>query len=179
MNVRSLFLLLGLAGCNWGTPAATSAIVEIRPADGELQDQLVARYDDAQKRHLHPFVQVYADWCAPCRAVRHEMDDPRMVAAFEGVYLVRVQYDPWKDALLKLLAGKTPGVPVFYEIEQDGKLGRFVDGGAWGADKAENIAPVLAAYFKGDPVPGAPASVPTPVVTQGAVEVQKIEAPAH
>jgi len=68
---------------------------------------------------------------------------------------------------------------VFYEIEQDGKLGRFVDGGAWGADKAENIAPVLAAYFKGDPVPGAPASVPTPVVTQGAVEVQKIEAPAH
>ena len=136
MNLRSLFMLVGFAGCGWGTAAPSSAVVEIRPADGELQDQLVARYDDAKRRHLHPFVQVYADWCAPCRALRREMDDPRMVAAFDGVYLVRVQYDPWKDPLVKLLGGKTAGVPVFYEVEQDGKLGRSVD-------KSRHMAPLI------------------------------------
>jgi thiol-disulfide isomerase/thioredoxin len=147
--VRRLVLasLLGLLAC--GSPAPSAATVEIRPSDGGLQEQLAARHAEAGRRGLSPFVQVYADWCGPCRALRSAVDDPRMQEAYKGTYVVRVELDAWKEPLRALVGSDGPGVPVFYAIEADGRLGRSVSGRAWGEDTVENFAPVLAAFFQG------------------------------
>lgn len=139
--------VLGLLAC--GSPAPSAATVEIRPSDGGLQEQLAARHAEAGQRGLSPFVQVYADWCGPCRALRGAVDDPRMQEAYKGTYVVRVELDAWKEPLRALVGSDGPGVPVFYAIEADGKLGRSVSGRAWGEDTVENFAPVLAAFFQG------------------------------
>lgn len=137
-------------------PAPTSALVEIRPADGPLQAQLASRRTEADQRGLRAFVQVYADWCGPCRALRGGMDDPRMKDAFEGTYVVRVELDAWKAQLDALVGSEGPGVPVLYAIEPDGRLGRSVSGRAWGEDTVDNMAPALKAYLRGEePTSGA------------------------
>jgi hypothetical protein len=157
---RGLFLLGVLsgsvaAGCGGGSSSAggAGAITEVRPSDGALQATLADAHRKAQARGLVAYAQVYADWCAPCRALRAVIDDPAMVEARQGVYLVRVEYDAWKDPV-RALAGGDVSVPYLFEILPDGSAGRWIDGRAWGDDTAANIAPVLRGLFhegKGNP----------------------------
>ncbi len=92
-------------------------------------------------------MQVYADWCAPCRAVRESSAHPAVAKALKDVWLVRLQADAWRDAL----AGsgyEGADIPRFHEVGPDGRAtGRKVTGEAWGADTPENIGPALDAYF--------------------------------
>lgn len=139
---------LWLMGCGSSAPRAT--VVEIRPADGGLQEQLATHRAEADRRGLSAFAQVYADWCSPCRALRAAADDPRMVEAYSGTYVVRVEIDAWKEPLRALVGSDGPGVPVIYAIEPDGRPGRSVSGRAWNEDTVENMAPVLKAFFRGE-----------------------------
>lgn len=136
------------AGCGGPGPRADApgAITEVRPSDGSLQSTLADAHRKAASRGLAAYAQVYADWCAPCRAFRAVLDDPQMVASRRGVYLVRVEYDAWKDPV-RALAGGDVSVPYLFEILPDGAAGRWIDGRAWGEDTAANIAPVLQGFF--------------------------------
>jgi hypothetical protein len=71
-----------------------------------------------------------------------------VIKAFDGVYLIKVDVDEW---------GWGPTgfsfdvIPIFFKINSQGKAtGEVIDGGAWGPDTPENIAPVMDKFFHGE-----------------------------
>lgn len=162
-------LLVGLLlGC---TPRAAPEpevpavrVVELLPAEGQLQTLLLMEQTTARAEGRAAFVQLYADWCAPCVSLRNAMSDARMQEAFRGVHLVRLSFDAWQVPLRRMLPSPeaAPSVPAFFEVGPNGELGRSIDGTAWGEDVPENMAPVLRAYFDGVTAPAAPSADPEP-----------------
>jgi hypothetical protein len=75
-------------------------------------------------------------------------NDPQMAAAFDGVYLIRLDTDVWGWGAAE--AGfEFEGIPVFFRLGYDGKpTGDKIDGGAWGPDTYENIANTMGPWFR-------------------------------
>lgn len=162
-------LLLALPACLCGglgappptttprpTPAGTPApheftIVRIEPSGGDLNDQLKQQAAKAAGEKRTPYVEFDATWCPPCQAIKASLaqNDPLMVDAFAGAYIVQVDIDTWKDPMAK--AGyDVPGIPAYWELDPSGKpTGRKIDGDAWGDNIPENMAPPLKAFFTG------------------------------
>jgi thiol:disulfide interchange protein len=125
-------------------------IVRFETAEGQLESILKAEAQKAQQLGRAPFVEFYADWCGPCIELRDSLNDPRMVDAFSGTYIIQLNLDAWQDKLsgtgFNVLA-----IPVFFEIDSEGKpTGRTITGGAWGDNIPENMAPPLKSFFQGD-----------------------------
>jgi thiol:disulfide interchange protein len=107
------------------------------------------------------YVQVYADWCAPCLALREASSDPLMLEAFAGTHVVQLNLEDWEAQILRLLDGPTRvSVPAFYEVASDGSLGRDINGHAWGENVPSNMAPPLRAFFRDETVEPATGSSP-------------------
>ena len=70
-----------------------------------------------------------------------------MMAAFDGVYLIRLDVDEWGWEQV------APGfyvdsIPVFFRLDENGSpTGNKIDGGAWGTDSYDNIASVMGPWF--------------------------------
>ena len=69
-----------------------------------------------------------------------------MVDAFQGTYIIQADVDSW---------GFPPrgwdftGIPVFFALDASGNpTGETIDGGAWGENIPENMAPPLKAFFE-------------------------------
>lgn len=124
-------------------------LVMLHPSQGELSPLLKTHAGLAANLQRKPFVEFSAEWCPPCKALEASLPDPRMVEAFCGTYIVRLDLDEWKGQLGR--AGfRVPGVPAFFELEADGSpSGRMITGGAWGEDIPENMAPPLKEFFQG------------------------------
>jgi thiol:disulfide interchange protein len=129
------------------SPSEKFAVVTLKPADGQLADLLKAEAQKAGEMGFTPFVEFHADWCAPCKALSKSLGDPRMVDAFAGTYVIRLNVDEWLDQPAD--AGFTvKGIPAFFAIDEAGKpTGRFITGAAWGEDIPENMAPPLKEFF--------------------------------
>ena len=148
------------SGCGWWTvtsppprdagqgPPVVS--VELRPEEGQLTEMLVAQHAAAVAQGRAAFVQVYAEWCGPCVALRGSMQDPQMQDAFVGVHLVRLELEPWRGELLRLGDVPQVSVPSFFEVLPDGTLGRSITGHAWGDNVPRYMAPPLADFFRGE-----------------------------
>jgi hypothetical protein len=123
--------------------------VRLEPAQGELGKLLAEQAAIAHEKGLSPFVEFDATWCINCKELDASLSDPRMIQAFAGVYIIRVDIDAWKSSLVK--AGfLVPGVPAFYEIDAQGKsTGRMITGGAWDDNIPENMAGPLGDFFAG------------------------------
>ena len=71
-----------------------------------------------------------------------------MVAAFDGVYLIRLNADKWG------WGGNGfdfDGIPVFFKLDSQGQPnGEVIDGSAWGDNIPENMAPPLDEFFHGN-----------------------------
>ncbi len=132
------------------SPSDQFVIVTLQTADGKLADLLLAEAQKAKLKELTPFVEFYADWCGPCKALSKSLGDPRMIEAFTGTYIIRLNVDDWQEAALK--AGfEVKGIPAFFAIDEAGKpTGRTITGAAWGEDIPENMAPPLKAFFTGN-----------------------------
>src|SRR5262245_40197055 len=97
-----VLLSLALVSCRGsdGAPgaAATSVaagapgfvVTEVKPAAGQLPAVLRAEVAKAKAQGLAPHVELTAGWCAPCRAIKTSLEDPRMKAAFKGTYIVQL-----------------------------------------------------------------------------------------
>ncbi len=141
-------LALGLAvGCGGAGASPPVFVVQHETVAPDLGAVLRAERETAAASGRCTVAQVYADWCGPCRELRASMDDPRMQDAFRGVHLVRLELGAW-DSQLRAQHEEI-NLPTLYLVEPDGTLGRSIDGSAWGANTAENMAPPLAAYFDG------------------------------
>jgi len=172
-------LCLAEAGCNGSSPAATieSAPTEmVKPAvtasadyqwveespapdefsvivigsgNAKLKDILQVEAQKSLALGRHPYVEFYADWCPPCNAIKKNLGDPLMVEAFAGTYIIKLDTDVWGDKLSGL-GLYVPGIPAFYELDENGKpTGRMITGAAWGEDIPANIAPPMKAFFEG------------------------------
>jgi len=121
--------------------------------DLSLQDMLftVLRAQGAKAVALGrtPFIEMTAPWCPHCNAVLKEMGDARMLEAFAGTYLIRLNTDDWGEALCKVLDRNFRGIPAFFPIDSTGRQrGPSVSGSDWGADTPEDVAPVLQQFFR-------------------------------
>jgi hypothetical protein len=70
-----------------------------------------------------------------------------MVAAFDGVYLIKLDADAWGWGIPE--AGFDFSViPIFFRLDANGfPTGDSIDGSAWGADIYENIANTMGPWF--------------------------------
>ena len=101
----------------------------------------------------HPYVEFYADWCPPCKAIQANLGDQRMIDAFTGTYIIKLDLDYWKPKLAST-GFDVSGIPAFYEIDVHGNpTGRMITGAAWGEDTPENIAPPMKRFFSGNQSP--------------------------
>jgi hypothetical protein len=136
------------AGGATGAPSATAASVALDPSQGPLVAQLKAEIAKARSMSLKPYVEFRADWCDPCVALEKSMGDPRMVDAFAGTYVIHLDADAWGAKDLAGTGFHVNAIPVFFEIDDAGKpTGRSIDGGAWGENVPENMAPPLKKFF--------------------------------
>jgi hypothetical protein len=113
-----------------------------------LADGVKAEVAKAQAKKLTPIVYVGATWCDPCLALKKHRDDPKMVDAFEGTFVIEIDADDWNAASFGALGYKTSVIPIFIAVDAEGKAtGRTIDGGAWGDNIPQNMAPPLKQFF--------------------------------
>lgn len=160
MLVPSILMLLACgsepqnpAGAPSPSPAEASGPfrwVELQPKDGALSAQLTQHCAAASQAGLSPFVELTAIWCAPCQALRKSIQDPLMVDAFTGAYVMAVDVDFFGKELqeAELVAY---GVPAIFALGPDCRpTGAMITGGAWQEDTPESMAPPLKAFFRGE-----------------------------
>jgi hypothetical protein len=133
------------------SPAPESfSVIRIEPGPAKVKDILKAEVQKAATLGQQPYVEFYADWCPPCNAIKKNLGDPRMVEAFAGTYIIKLNTDDWGEKL----SGTglyVPAIPAFYELDPNGKpTGRMITGAAWGEDVPANIAPPMKAFFHGN-----------------------------
>ncbi|MFO0762361.1 MAG: thioredoxin family protein [Byssovorax sp.] len=129
-------------------PVRPFTLVELAPTQGDLTPLVAEQVERAQALGRRPFVEFYADWCGPCQTLHRSMDDPRMIDAFRGTWIVRLNVDDWKDKLPG--TGFVPReIPVYYAVNAEGRpTGRSLLGTAWARAAPEGMAPRLKAFFQ-------------------------------
>jgi thiol:disulfide interchange protein len=130
------------------SPAPESfSLVDLHPAEGDLPALLAAHAGQAATLERNPFVEFSATWCSSCAQLAHSLDDERMIEAFEGTYIIRLDLDEWKSRLSQT-DFVVLGVPTFFEVDEEGRpTGRTITGAAWAENIPENMAPVLGEFF--------------------------------
>jgi thiol-disulfide isomerase/thioredoxin len=144
-----LLTAIPLAAALLAAPVDTPfTIVELTPAQGALAPLLAAAVREAEAKHETPVVEFGATWCGPCKRLAASLGDARMIDAFRGVYLIRLDLDAWRGKLTGTKIPEVGAIPAFYALRHDGTTtGETINGGAWGDDIPENMAPPLKAYF--------------------------------
>jgi hypothetical protein len=130
--------------------AADFTRVRLHKGDGDLSALIKEQAGKAAAIHQQPYVELDATWCPPCIAIKESLEkgDPLMIDAFAGTYIIQVDVDDWQNDLDS--AGYSPNaIPIYYEVDSQGKqTGRTIDGGAWGDNIPENMAPPLKEFFR-------------------------------
>jgi thiol:disulfide interchange protein len=124
------------------------SVVEPAPPQGDLNALLTAHAERAAELDRRPFVEFTAEWCPSCVLLEQSLEDERMIEAFRGTYIIRLDIDEWKSRLSRT-DFMVVGVPAFFEVDDNGQsTGRTLTGAAWGPDVPENMAPVLQEFFQ-------------------------------
>jgi thiol:disulfide interchange protein len=170
MNKKIIILLVGISllACNFlfpqtqrSTPESTDfedpvptgfTIVRLHPG-GDLQTLLTNEAEKAVALGQIPVVEFDATWCPPCQAIDKAIkaNDELMLNAYAGTYIIRLDVDEWGWNNGEVQDFRFAGIPVYFKLDSDGKqTGEVIDGGAWGEDIPQNIAPVMDQFFHGN-----------------------------
>jgi hypothetical protein len=112
-------------------------------------DALAAFAKDAGAANLKPYAYLHAEWCGPCKAIeKTHAADPQMADAFKGTAIALIDIDKVDPKELSAAGMEASAIPVFFKLDAGGKpTGDRIDGGAWGDNIPENMAPPLKAFF--------------------------------
>ena len=125
-------------------------LVRLHPQDGDLQTMLATEAQKAIALGYLPVVYFDATWCPPCWAIADALDEKNqlMLDAYNGTYIIKLDADEWGWADGHIENFEVEGIPTYFKLDADGQqTGDVINGGAWGEDIPENIAPVLDDFF--------------------------------
>ena len=128
-------------------------IVRLHPSDGDLQTLLAEETQKAGALKRMPVVEFDATWCPPCQAIDKAIGEENqlILSAYADTYIIRLDVDEWGWGDSKLHNFQFDAIPVFFKLDSEGiQTGEVIDGGAWGEDIPENIAPVMSKFFHGE-----------------------------
>jgi len=163
--MKRVLLVLAIAACSKTSdpskaPPATAPAATAPTARGDLgwhevdakqplADSLAAFTHDANAAGLKPFAYLHASWCGPCKAIeKTHAADAQMTDAFKGTAIALIDIDAADAKALSAQGLDTQAIPVFFRLDASGKpTGDKIDGGAWGDNVPENMAPPLKAFF--------------------------------
>ena len=139
--------LVGACAIRCAVAVEPVQVVVLEPGQGAFTGLLAREVASAAAQHRTPFLQITAEWCVPCKKLRASLGDPLMQDAFAGTYIIRVDADAWKKEL-KAAGFDHPAIPVFFSVDAHANpTGAKIDGGAWGEDIPQNMAPPLKQFF--------------------------------
>jgi len=166
MNKKIMLLLIGvsLVACNVLSQQPSDpedlapvgfTIVRLHPDDGNLQVLLSNEAQKAIALGRIPVVEFDATWCPPCQAINKAIKENNnlILDAYAETYIIRLDVDEWgwgggSRGDSDLHDFQFEGIPVFFKLDSTGnQTGDTINGGAWGEDIPENIAPVMDAFF--------------------------------
>jgi thiol-disulfide isomerase/thioredoxin len=169
MNNKVMLVLVGasLLACNFLFPQRSVpesaeiqdptptgfTIVRLHPGDGKLEILLAEEAQKADSLGQIPVVEFDATWCPPCNAINKAIraENELILTAYAGTYIIRLDVDEWGWGDSRLHDFQFDGIPVFFKLDMEGRqTGEVIDGGAWGEDVPENIAPVMNEFFHGE-----------------------------
>ena len=136
-------------------PTQTSdrfTLVRFHKQDGELKTILAAEAQKAAALGRMPIVYFDATWCPPCEAIKAalEAENPLMMDAYADTYIIELDVDEWGWDNGQIGDFQFEFIPVYFKLDSNGnQTGEVIDGGAWGEDIPENIAPVMSKFFHG------------------------------
>ena len=126
------------------------AMTELAPSQGPLLPLLKREAERAKAKGLKPYVEFYADWCPPCKTLAASMNDPAMMQAFKGIYVIKLNLDDWHDQA-KSSGYQVKFIPSFFAIEKEGRqTGTPFVAATWTKRTTPAaMAGELGAFFKG------------------------------
>jgi thiol-disulfide isomerase/thioredoxin len=133
-------------------PSTGFTIVRLQPKDGDLQAMLAKEAQKAITLGQLPVVEFDATWCPPCQAIDAAIKSKNklMLNAYNGTYIIKLDVDEWGWNNGKIQDFRFDAIPVYFKLDSKGhQTGDVIDGGAWGKDIPENIAPVMDEFFHG------------------------------
>ncbi|KXK12087.1 MAG: Thioredoxin [Chloroflexi bacterium OLB14] len=125
-------------------------VVRLHPESGDLQSMLALESQQANSLGLMPIVEFDATWCPPCIAIDKAInaENELMLNAYRGTYIIKLDVDEWGWNDSKIENFEVEAIPVYFKLDDNGEqTGEVIDGGAWGEDIPENIAPVMDSFF--------------------------------
>lgn len=129
-------------------PQGTMTIVDLGMAEPTLSAALREQQLRAVQQRQTMLVMLTGRRCRPCRGVDQALIDPAMQLALQGVRLVRLDLDVFREEIDSLGLPREV-FPAFVLLGPELRPRDTIHGGEWGADVADNIAPVLGAFVRG------------------------------
>ncbi len=131
------------------TTIGSIVLVDVGVKEPSLKDVLLREQKIAKAENKEILVMASRQGCDPCAGVAAALPDPAMQKALENIRLVRVDAETFAEDLGRLQFDIS-AVPGFFLVASDAMPRDGVNGGEWGADVAQNIAPVLGPFVRGE-----------------------------
>jgi hypothetical protein len=124
-------------------------VVDVGASSASIVDVLVAQRLVAETKHQKLLLVLTGRRCEPCTGFDDSLRHPLMQRALADVRIVRVDMDVFKEELRRMRL-PTNLYPAFFLLGDDLRPIDAIHGGEWDDDVAENMAPVLGAFVRGE-----------------------------
>ena len=138
---RVCALLVALFVCAFVGPAAAQVRFETGSTDS------VRRM--AQQQNKLVFIDLYANWCPPCRAMERQGFSQQEVGDFMAKHFIAAKYNVDETTGRELMSEYGRGsIPLYLVFDTGGNLWGRIEGAAPAGEFMDNLRTVIARYEK-------------------------------